>query len=97
VTPSWRGFSPDEHSIVMRGLVVQPFLAGVLAFLMIPPSQLAVVIAVFVAVVSVILTGCVAYPLLLWFVRRGRLTWMHTLASGAVITRAGTPTRRSAV
>jgi len=78
--------SPDDEQVLMRGLAVQPLVAGILgAFVSVPPSQFAIAMGVVFAITAILITWCVAYPLVLWFVRSGRLTLANTLISGAVL------------
>src|SRR3954453_19367622 len=78
--------SPDDEQVLMRGLTVHPPVAGILgAFVSVPASQFAIVMGVVFAITAILITWGVAYPLVLWFGRRGRLTLTTTLVSGAVL------------
>lgn len=75
--------SPDEMSIVMRGLAVQPLVAGAVAFL-VAPFPVSVVLGGFFAIAGALIT-LVAYPVLLTLIRRRQLTRERTLVSGALL------------
>jgi hypothetical protein len=81
--------SPSDEKLITRGLLVPPVVAGVLGslltLLVFPPSGLAIVFGVLFAITGTVITICAAYPLLLWFVRRGQVTLPVVLVSGAVL------------
>ena len=64
---------------------MQPVLAGVLGFLLFPPFEVAIAIGVFFAMTATVITGCVAYPLLLMLINRGQLTRRRTLVAGVLL------------
>lgn len=75
-----------EEYLVSRGLAVQPLVTGILGFLLIvPPSELAVVFGVLFAITGALISVLVAYPILIWVVRRGQLTKTLSLVCGAML------------
>ena len=78
--------SPEDEKVIVRGLAVQPLVAWCAGFLLVgPPFRFSVSMGVLFAWVAIVIANCLAYPLLLWFLRRGTLTRMRTLLSGAVL------------
>ncbi len=75
--------SPSDENLIAKGLLVAPAVAGVLGALLVPPFFIA--IGVLFAIVGTVITICAAYPLILWFARRGQVTLPVVLASGAVL------------
>ena len=79
-------FSPDDERALGLGLLAQPLVAGAVGFALSSWSvQMGIVMGVIFAIVAAIITVCVAYPLLLWFIRRGSITLASTILSGAVL------------
>ncbi len=84
--------------------MAQPFVAAALAFALFPlvdytgrllyggaPGSFldaAVPFAVLAGVAASFVTGCLAYPLLTWLLKRGPLTLQQTLTGGAVLGNA---------
>jgi hypothetical protein len=79
-----RSALPDDA--IARAFLLPPLAAGACGFLIFSWGPgLAMVMAVVFALVAVIMTMCVAYPLLLWLKRRGRFTAVTTMVSGALL------------
>jgi len=81
-----RRLSPDEDRAIARGLLAQPAVAAVVGFVLSSWSiEMGLVMAVLFAITAAVITVCCAYPLLLWFLNRERVTVVTTLVSGALL------------
>ena len=91
-----------QESSLLRGLVVQPFVAAALAFALFPlvdytgrmvygggrtvdPIETAVGFGVMAGVAASVVTGLIAYPSLIWLLKRGPLTRTQTMIGGVVL------------
>jgi len=76
--------SRSDEQLITKGLLVPPVMAGILgSLLVVPASGLAIVFGVLFALTGTLITFCAAYPLLLWFARRGQVTLPVVLVCGA--------------
>ena len=68
------------------GLLAQPAVATVVGFVLSSWSiEMGLVMALLFAITAAVITVCGAYPLLQWFLNRGRVTAVTTLVSGALL------------
>jgi hypothetical protein len=73
--------SPAGERRLDVGLMVQPFVAGLLGFALIP----VVGVAFFVGIFAIPITALGAYPVIMRLLRRGTLTLRHSLLGGALL------------
>lgn len=83
---------------IIRGLAVQPFIATALAVVLFPliaysagggvtlePFKAALTLGVVIGIVATLITGLVAYPVLLFLLKRGPVTLAQTLVAGVAL------------
>jgi len=93
--------TPEQEKRIGFGLMVQPFVAASLALALFPLIEYtgrfvyggrssnfldaAIPFAVLTGVAASFVTGCLAYPLLTWLLKRGPLTLRQTLLGGVAL------------
>jgi len=78
--------SPGTESVIARGLLAAPLVAGVVGFVLFSWSiEMGLVMGVLFTIVATVITVLFAYPSLRWLMRRGQVTVVTALATGAVL------------